>query len=85
MTEFNAMDKNSPNKEEQKAVHQNFSKVLGLNIHEYELTRFGIPVFLDILVSPFVHNMNYLMLEGIFRKNAAVSKEKEVEIILSKG
>ena len=55
------------------------SKVFGLLPHEYELTPKGIPIYLDVLLSTFVNNPYYFSFEGIFRKNAAVSKENEIE------
>lgn len=82
MLHVTAHDQN-PHKEEHKTP-VTISKVLGLHLHEYELNRQGIPIVIDVLVTLFVNNEAYLKLEGIFRKNAAASKELEVEAILSK-
>jgi hypothetical protein len=58
--------------------------VLGLHLHEYELTKHGIPEIIDVLISALINHSEYLKLEGIFRKSAAISKEIEVETILAK-
>ncbi|CAD8121404.1 unnamed protein product [Paramecium sonneborni] len=59
------------------------SKILGLNLHEYELNKFGIPVILDMLVQYFLKQPEKLKTEGLFRKQAAVYEEKIVEAALA--
>lgn len=54
-----------------------------MHLHEYELTLFGIPVYLDVLVSIFNNNPTYFFTEGIFRKSSSVSKEEQVVEYLS--
>ena len=58
--------------------------VLGLHLHEYELNKHGIPVILDVLISAFCNNPEYMATEGIFRKNASYKKIVELELLLKK-
>jgi hypothetical protein len=51
-------------------------------VHEYELNDFGIPLCLDVLVNFLDTNPAYLCMEGIFRKNASGSNEKQLEEML---
>ncbi|CAD8203620.1 unnamed protein product [Paramecium pentaurelia] len=59
------------------------SKILGLNLDEYERNKYGIPIILDMLVQYFEKQPEKLKTEGIFRKQAAVYEEKVVEAALA--
>lgn len=73
-----------PQKEENKHPQLKLERVIGLNLNEYKLNNYGLPIVLDVLISACTNNPHFMEAEGIFRKNASYKKLVELELLLKK-